>query len=775
MNDSRAWRRLVFCGALFAAFLPAHGQVGFGGLDLSPNDRLLFTASTHSPEFGDYDTLFLADPRERTLHQLTFFPERVLLLNEKETLQIQNRFGVFRWTADSRSLSPLPQFPAFVNGAPIQNGNVAPLQTSPNGNWLLYLKPSSVAFGDLMLFNVQTGAEIAVSRSVERSFSQPEAVWSPDSQYLVYGKGSVLYYFSITQMKEGRVPAESLRKIGDGKIANVQWGRKGNLYYIAGYLVYRMDASELFTRSLYAGFLRIGRIEGRIPFSFDPNFDSFHVSPDGKTILLNKGGRNIFLYALNGTDFHGDREMSVLPYLYLSGDTVVQRTLWSSSNVITLLTVRFDGGKRKSAIFRLTPGAEGATPLFQRMNDEGVADIVLSPEESLIALVRADGIVCRDTVFWEERYAVAHPAPLDALWISEEELLVAGTWYTERYNLPGRSGILVSLSQAEGYGFSRQEAGDILVRARDKVLNMADGSRPWTAAAAYAVREPSVLSPSYRVYLDSSFQATTGAVGGGNYRNLVMIRDAKGYGTFPLFTAETPDWKPYPDRDDSPDGYVFDHGSRIRRRELALVFNAVDSIEGLTTILNTLASFRLRCTFFVNGEFIRRFPDAVKEIADSGHEVGSLFYVYFNMTDSRFRIDKEFVKAGLARNEDDFFAATGRELSLLWHAPYYIVNSDIVAAGQEMNYSYIGRDIDPNDWVAKSETAASTGLYLPASVLAERVIEGKKPGSIVPFLVGLGEGGRDDYLFHRLDIIVNELIRQGYEIVPVSTLLDHAR
>ena len=75
-------------------------------------------------------------------------------------------------------------------------------------------------------------------------------------------------------------------------------------------------------------------------------------------------------------------------------------------------------------------------------------------------------------------------------------------------------------------------------------------------------------------------------------------------------------------------------------------------------------------------------PTLVKEIADSGHEVGSLFYAYFNMTDSRFAVDRDFVKGGLARNEDDYFAATGRELSLLWHAPYYIVNSEIIAAAR---------------------------------------------------------------------------------------------
>ncbi len=139
-------------------------------------------------------------------------------------------------------------------------------------------------------------------------------------------------------------------------------------------------------------------------------------------------------------------------------------------------------------------------------------------------------------------------------------------------------------------------------------------------------------------------------------------------------------FEPFPAKDEPVSFTNFTHGSRIRRREVSLVFNAVDSAEGLTGILNTLSAYRIRATFFVNGEFIRRYPDAVQEIAESGHEVGSLFSTYFTMTDSRFGVDQAFVKAGLARNEDDYFAATGRELSLLWHAPYYIVNSAIIAA-----------------------------------------------------------------------------------------------
>nr|MQY76788.1 polysaccharide deacetylase family protein [Spirochaeta sp.] len=190
---------------------------------------------------------------------------------------------------------------------------------------------------------------------------------------------------------------------------------------------------------------------------------------------------------------------------------------------------------------------------------------------------------------------------------------------------------------------------------------------------------------------------------------------------------------------------------------------------------DSLAEYDFRCTFFINGEVIRRYPDAVREIAESGHEVGSLFYTFFNMTDSRFQMDKEFIKSGLGRNEDDYFAATGKELSLFWHAPYYFVNSAIIEASREMNYVYIGRDVDSLDWVSRAAAYTTPDIYLPEAQLIERIMKEKKPGSIIPVLVGMPGAGRDDYLFNNLDILIDDLVKVGYRIVTVSTLVEHAR
>ena len=92
-----------------------------------------------------------------------------------------------------------------------------------------------------------------------------------------------------------------------------------------------------------------------------------------------------------------------------------------------------------------------------------------------------------------------------------------------------------------------------------------------------------------------------------------------------------------------------------------------------------------------------------------------------------------------------------------------------------MNYTYVGRDLDTYDWVAATDFNRKRGIYFPAARLVERIIAQKKPGSIIPIQVGMVGGPRDDYLFQKLDLIINELNLLGYQIVPVSTLLKHAR
>jgi peptidoglycan/xylan/chitin deacetylase (PgdA/CDA1 family) len=752
----------IFCLTGFSAF----ADISFTDLKLSADDSLLFKAQTDFPGFGNYSTLFLSNLRQKAITQLTFFPEKIMLLNNNSVLQIQNRFGVFRTEPGFKDIKAVKIFPAFAQGNEIESGKISPVKASPDGNYVVYFKPLSAAFGNLMLYDFENNKEIIVSQNIELNLTEPPVEWSTDSLYFVYCKEYKIYYFSIEQLRKNRVIAETYRNIAEGGITNVNWDNLGNLYYINDTLVYRLVGSEFFTRGLYINFLKLGTIVGKIPFPFETNFDSFRISPDGRKILYNKGGKNIFLYLLNPVDSQYQGAITNLPYLYLPHNAMITKIIWSDDDYITLLAERLENGKSKTSLYRIAIPIPDENKTFAKLNVADVKDMFLSNDGNKIVLLKQDTVEVYDYRRWNKLHEISHPKVLQVLWKSDSELVIAGAFYIELYNINTKSRQFITLSQPGIFGFSKTD-NLILTKIDTKIYSTPAAEVLWQSANEYNTAQDQAAGKDYRVYIEK--------VEYGNYKNMIMVRDLKGLTTVTLFPFKEFIYESYPEKETPIDFTFFNHGSRIRRREVALVFNAIDSIEGLHQVLKTLAQYGLRCTFFVNGEFIRRYPDSVREIAESGHEVGSLFYAYFNMTDARFQIDAEFIKKGLARNEDEYYAVSGNELSLLWHAPYYFVNSEIIKASKEMNYAYIGRDIDTLDWVTKDDKNISSGIYFSSAALVERIIKMKKPGSIIPIRLGSLDAGRDDYLFQRLDILINALLKLGYEVVTVSTLMEHAK
>jgi peptidoglycan/xylan/chitin deacetylase (PgdA/CDA1 family) len=752
----------IFCLTGFSAF----ADISFTDLKLSADDSLLFKAQTDFPGFGNYSTLFLSNLRQKAITQLTFFPEKIMLLNNNSVLQIQNRFGVFRTEPGFKDIKAVKICPAFAQGNEIESGKISPVKASPDGNYVVYFKPLSAAFGNLMLYDFENNKEIIVSQNIELNLTEPPVEWSTDSLYFVYCKEYKIYYFSIEQLRKNRVIAETYRNIAEGGITNVNWDNLGNLYYINDTLVYRLVGSEFFTRGLYINFLKLGTIVGKIPFPFETNFDSFRISPDGRKILYNKGGKNIFLYLLNPVDSQYQGAITNLPYLYLPHNAMITKIIWSDDDYITLLAERLENGKSKTSLYRIAIPIPDENKTFAKLNVADVKDMFLSNDGNKIVLLKQDTVEVYDYRRWNKLHEISHPKVLQVLWKSDSELVIAGAFYIELYNINTKSRQFITLSQPGIFGFSKTD-NLILTKIDTKIYSTPAAEVSWQSANEYNTAQDQAAGKDYRVYIEK--------VEYGNYKNMIMVRDLKGLTTVTLFPFKEFIYESYPEKETPIDFTFFNHGSRIRRREVALVFNAIDSIEGLHQVLKTLAQYGLRCTFFVNGEFIRRYPDSVREIAESGHEVGSLFYAYFNMTDARFQIDAEFIKKGLARNEDEYYAVSGNELSLLWHAPYYFVNSEIIKASKEMNYAYIGRDIDTLDWVTKDDKNISSGIYFSSAALVERIIKMKKPGSIIPIRLGSLDAGRDDYLFQRLDILINALLKLGYEVVTVSTLMEHAK
>jgi peptidoglycan/xylan/chitin deacetylase (PgdA/CDA1 family) len=305
----------------------------------------------------------------------------------------------------------------------------------------------------------------------------------------------------------------------------------------------------------------------------------------------------------------------------------------------------------------------------------------------------------------------------------------------------------ICLSSADEFGFEDVTRNQRVFARKGSEWFASTGINAWTPVTDPVIRESSFASDSFRVFLEPQ--------AGGPFTNVPMVRNIRSTGTTSLVARH------------SANG-AYKYGRNIR---IALCFDLYDDDTGLSHVLNALKRFNIKATFFMNGDFIRRSPSAAAAVVAAGHEAASLFYAPIDLSDARYRITPQFIAQGLARNEDEFYRATGKELSLLWHPPYYRGSGMINSAASTAGYSTASRDIDPNDWLSRDEALRLGIRQFSSSQLIEQITEKRKNGSIIPVRLGLNPGGRDDYLFQKIDVLLDALIRSGCEIVPVSAIV----
>ena len=147
-----------------------------------------------------------------------------------------------------------------------------------------------------------------------------------------------------------------------------------------------------------------------------------------------------------------------------------------------------------------------------------------------------------------------------------------------------------------------------------------------------------------------------------------------------------------------------------------------------------------------------------------------MFFSCADLVENNFIVDKDFIQRGLARNEDEFFNATGKELSLYWHAPFYHSNQLMKTAGTEAGYNYVEVFNKFNDRITFEESKESGKEYLNASSLVDSFAENLYDGIVIPVSIGTMDGTRRDYLYEKLDLLISSILENGYEIVSLKDL-----
>ena len=189
----------------------------------------------------------------------------------------------------------------------------------------------------------------------------------------------------------------------------------------------------------------------------------------------------------------------------------------------------------------------------------------------------------------------------------------------------------------------------------------------------------------------------------------------------------------------------------VRRNQklCSLTFDAAWGAEDTQQLIDILGQYSVTATFFVVGDWVEKYPEAVKALFDAGHEVmnHSNDHAHFNTLSARQIVDD------INACNDKIEAVTGIRPTL-FRPPYGEYNDNVVTTVRSMGMEPIQWDVDSLDW-----------KNLSAADITRRVTEKVRPGSII--------------LFHNaalntpaaLPSIIESLIQNGYGFAPVSELL----
>ncbi|MBO4320133.1 MAG: polysaccharide deacetylase family protein [Treponema sp.] len=696
---------VVFNAAAVNSFTP---------LDIDKDNRLLFNITDDSNSF---DSLFLAGIEEKSSDKmpsiLTAYPEKIDMLDGGSSILVTNRYGnakfsikknAVEWTFNQDNMtSPYLHTP--------------PSSVSPDGKWMCVIRHAEDGGSFIALVNILNGKEAVLSDKCENEFDRIPVKWAPDSKTVLYEKNKTVYFATPDAIFKPQLLSEEMRVIGSGSINCVSWTNDKFMLYVHDDIIYKIYENELYNRAMYAPIVGYGTIIARLPYIFDSDKDKLYSAQDGKSFVT-LTGQNIVTYfscVQQGLYFAKANSMFIIPSA--NGSVVESCVYWSSDKkpLLWVQSLDYENGSRISSAYSIEKDAV----LKVQAKNAGLP--IISPDGKKIAFSSDSGFTVYELSSWKKTASYNNQKIVSFCWKNSSSIILGGSSSICEWNVSNSKEYFLLLSSAKTSCFDNER---ILASSGSKWYEFNSETATWKESSFSGKKQSQTVSNGrYRAYSAGSS---------------INIRALSGsLQTYPLFSNKAQ--------------------AKKADRKIAIVFDAMENADGLAKVLSDIDKFGIKTTFFINGEFIRRYPLETKQLASSGIECASSFYSSADLLSPMFTIDAQFIKRGLARNEDEFLAATGKELSLLWHAPDYKDNEMMRMAGNESGYTYV--DAVP------ASSSSSTGSII------ENIISSLENGKIISITIGKNTGEQNTYLTEHLDMLISAILNAGWEICPVQELL----
>ena len=185
------------------------------------------------------------------------------------------------------------------------------------------------------------------------------------------------------------------------------------------------------------------------------------------------------------------------------------------------------------------------------------------------------------------------------------------------------------------------------------------------------------------------------------------------------------------------------------KKQVAISFDSAWGADKTLGILKTLKEFNCNATFFLVGFWVEDYTDMVKAIKEQGVEIGT----HSNTHPDFVKLSEADMRLELTTSMNLIKNITGDDVKL-FRAPYGSYNNTVLSTASSLGLTTIQWDVDTLDWKG-----------LSAMEITNRVINKVKNGSIILC------HNNSDHILDALPILLDRLIKMGYEITSVGDLI----
>ena len=186
--------------------------------------------------------------------------------------------------------------------------------------------------------------------------------------------------------------------------------------------------------------------------------------------------------------------------------------------------------------------------------------------------------------------------------------------------------------------------------------------------------------------------------------------------------------------------------------KIALTFDDGPHPYKTDVILDLLAKYGIRATFFVVGENVSYYPEPLKRAVSLGHEIGNHTYHHTKLSNACEKNAAEEIE----KTEEIIFRTAGYRTKL-FRPPEGAYNECALSVAKNKNYRVILWTVDTRDWALPT-----------ADTIVANVNANVRGGSILLFHDYMS---KKSHSIEALEILIPNLLAKGYEFVTVSELL----